>query len=131
MTKETYKNTLGYKVLTPSGFEEFAGISLMAVTNTFRICIEDGRYLDCTEDHKIFINGEDKKPVKELVLGDEIFTLAGFKKITSITPTGKTEPVYDLIEVSGGHKYYTNGILSSNCQFITFEETLINPVDRK
>jgi len=128
MSLESYKNILGYKVLTPSGFKDFAGIALMSVTETFRVSIEDGRYLDCTADHKIFVNGEDKKPVNDLVVGDKIFTLGGFKKITSIISTGKVEPVYDLIQVDGGHKYYTNGILSSNCQFITFEETLINPV---
>lgn len=128
MNKESYKNTLGYKVLTPSGFKDFAGISLMAITETYRVSIEGGLYLDCTHDHKIFVNGEDKKPVKELVSGDEVFTLNGFRKIVSILPTGVIEPVYDLIEVEDGHKYYTNGILSSNCQFITFEETLINPI---
>ena len=127
-TLASYKNILGYKVLTPDGFNDFAGISLMAIAPTYRVTIEDGRYLDCTADHKIFINGEHKKATSELVPGDEIFTLGGFRKIISIIPTGQTEPVYDLIEVDSGHKYYTNGILSSNCQFITFEETLINPV---
>ena len=128
MNKESYKNILGYKVLTPDGFKDFAGISLMAIAATYRVSIKDGRYLDCTADHKIFVNGEDKKSVSELVVGDEIFTLSGFKKIISIDPTGKTEPVYDLIEVEDGHRYYTNGILSSNCEFITFEETLIAPI---
>ena len=97
MNKESYKNILGYKVLTPDGFKDFAGISLMAIAATYRVSIKDGRYLDCTADHKIFVNGEDKKSVSELVVGDEIFTLSGFKKIISIDPTGKTEPVYDLI----------------------------------
>lgn len=128
MSKESYKNIPGYRVLTPDGFKDFAGISMMAIAETHCITIEDGRYLDCTSDHEIFVNGEDKKQISDLVIGDEIFTLGGFKKIISIEPTGKTEPVYDLIEVADGHRYYTNGILSSNCQFITFEETLINPI---
>lgn len=128
MDKISYKNSVNYEVLTPNGFKNFAGISLMGISPTYKVCIDGGLFLECTYDHKIYINGEDKKPVSDLVPGDEIFTINGFKKILSIDPTGKTEPVYDLVEVDGGHRYYTNGILSSNCQFITFEETLINAV---
>lgn len=128
MTKQFYENLDGYKVLTPGGFKSFAGVSMMGVSPTYKLVIESGQYLECTHNHKIFVNGDQYKPLCELVQGDAIFTLAGFKQITSITPTGRTEQVYDLIEVEDGHKYYTNGILSSNCEFITFEETLINPI---
>lgn len=99
---------------------------MMGISPTFRVMIEGGQYLECTHNHKIFVNGDEHKTVSQLGPGDAIFTLAGFRLITSITPTGRTEQVYDLIDVAGGHRYYTNGILSSNCEFITFEETLIN-----
>lgn len=127
MSKEFYKNFKNYKVLTPNGFMPFAGISLMKIDKVWKIVLESGQWLECTENHKIFVNGDSYRELKDLVVGDEVFTLAGFKKITSIEDTGRTEPVYDLIEVEGGHRYYTDGILSSNCQFITFEETLVNP----
>lgn len=128
MTKEFYPNTLNYKVLTPGGFKPFAGISLMKTDKVFKITLENGQWLECSDNHKVFINGEDKKQIRELLIGDEIFTLNGFIKIVTIEDTGRIEPLYDLIDVGDDHKYYTNGILSSNCQFITFEETLINPV---
>lgn len=128
MTKEYYSNISKYKVLTPDGFKSFSGISLMKIDKIWRITLENNQWLECSDNHRIFINGECKKQVKELKIGDEVFTLSGFKKISFIQDTGKTQPLYDLVEVEDGHRYYTNGILSSNCQFITFEETLINPV---
>ena len=128
MNKEFYPNIDDYKVLTPGGFKNFAGISLMKIDQIWRITLENNQWLECSDNHKIYINGEEKKQIKELTIGDEVFTLAGFKKIISIENTGKIEPLYDLIEVEDGKRYYTNGILSSNCQFITFEETLINPI---
>ena len=128
MNNQLYENLDGYRVLTPSGFQPFAGISMMAISPTYRVVIDGGQYLECTHNHKIFVNGDAHKPLCELTPGDAIFTLGGFKDIISITPTGRTEQVYDLIEVTDGHRYYTNGILSSNCEFITFEETLISPI---
>jgi hypothetical protein len=127
MNKEFYEN-LGYKVLTPTGFKDFAGISLMGVEKIYKILLEDDLFLECTHDHKIYVNENDKKPVCEINTGDKIQTSAGIKKVLLIEDTGKIEQVYDLIEVDDGHRYYTNGILSSNCEFITFEETLINGV---
>ena len=129
MNKKEFRHNLSkLKVLTPSGFQHFAGISLMATAPIYKVCVDSGIFLECTYDHKIFVNGDEYKSLKDLSVNDEIFTIKGFKKITSIDDTGKVAPVYDLIEVAGGHKYYTNGILSSNCEFITFEETLINSV---
>ena len=115
-----------YKVLTPSGFKNFAGISLMNISPTIKVTTSKGLFLECTADHKIYVNANEYKMLRELAIGDEIFTINGFDPIISIVSTSNVEPVYDLIEVDDGHKYYTNGVLSSNCRFITFEETLIN-----
>lgn len=128
MNNSFLKNLDDYKVLTPDGFKSFEGISLMNISKIYKIVLENDLFLECTYDHKIFVNGDEKKPVSSLKIGDEIFTLSGFKKIISIIDTGIVSPVYDLVEVSDGHRYYTNNILSSNCKFITFEETLINPI---
>lgn len=126
MDKESYINTK-YEVLTPDGFKPFAGISLMNVSNVWRVETKSGLFIECTSDHKLFINGELRLPLSDIKIGDELFTSDGYDEITKIEDTGRVEPVYDLIEVKDGHRYYANGILSSNCQFITFQETLINP----
>lgn len=126
MSKKTYKNEK-YEVLTPGGFKSFAGVSRMGVKPVWKVVTKSGLFLECTHDHKLFINGELRLPLSDIVIGDELFTSDGYDKIVKIENTGKTEDVYDLIEVEDGHRYYANKILSSNCQFITFEETLINP----
>lgn len=115
-----------YKVLTPDGFKEFAGISYMGDREIIKVILENGLFLECTEDHKFFISDLGRIPLSQLSEGHEILTSEGFSAIKEIRRTGRIEEVYDLIEVDGGHRYFTNGILSSNCQFISFSETLIS-----
>lgn len=125
MIKTFHKNTK-YEVLTPDGFKPFAGVSLMNISPVWRVETATGLFLECTYDHKLFINGEQRTPLSDIRIGDELFTMSGYDKIIKIENTGRTEPVYDLIEVEDGHRFYANKILSSNCKFVTFEETLIN-----
>lgn len=115
-----------YKVLTPNGFKSFAGVDIMGTKPTVRLELENKYTIECTADHKFFTDTETRNELSDLKIGTSILTDAGYKKITSVTPTGKIEEVYDLIEVEDGHQFYANGILSSNCEFISFEETLIN-----
>lgn len=125
MMSKDFKQNTNYEVLTPDGFKDFSGVSNMGTKPVWRVETKNGLFLECTHDHKIFVNGDDRVPLNKLNIGDEIFTHTGFDPITKIANTGRVEDVYDLIEVEGGHKYYANGILSSNCEFISFEETLI------
>lgn len=121
-------NTDSYKVLTPNGFQPFAGISLMGVQKIFRVSFENDAWVECTAGHKLYINETECKPVNDLIIGDTVLSTNGDVKITSIVDMGRTEPVYDLIEVEGGHRYYANTILSSNCEFLVDEETLIDSI---
>ncbi len=128
MNKVFRKNTLGLKVDTPFGYKTFAGVAYMGDKEILKISLHNGIILECSIDHKIYISKTKYLYANELILNQGIFTKNGISKITSIESTGKIEPVYDLIEVEDGNKYYTNGILSSNCQFLTADSTLINPV---
>lgn len=128
MTKDFRENIKKYEVLTPDGFKPFAGVSLMGTKPIWRVETASGLWLECTNNHKLFVNAETRIPLHGIKVGDELLTTAGFDAITSIEDTCRVEPVYDLVEVAGGHKYYANNILSSNCEFIVFEETLINAV---
>lgn len=121
-------NTKNYKVLTPSGYQEFSGVSLMGIKPTVRVEFMGGYFIECTADHKLYINDQECIEVNKLKIGSTIWSLGGEVSVTNIIDLCRTEPVYDLIEVDNGHKFYANGILSSNCEFVTFEETLINPI---
>lgn len=127
--KEFVENTLGYKVLTPSGYREFAGVAMMGIKPVFRVEFSEGQYLECTDNHKLFTPDGETIQVSSLNAGDAVSCRDGrTTAVTSIQDTGRVEPVYDLIEVDGGHRYFANGVLSSNCEFVTDDETLIEPM---
>jgi hypothetical protein len=115
-----------YKVLTPNGFQSFAGVAMMGIKPIIRVEFEKGAWVECTHDHKFYIDLETYKEVNELEIGDTVLSLTGDVKITNKIHLDKEEPVYDLIEVENGHRYYTNTLLSSNCEFLVYDETLIN-----
>lgn len=126
MIKKLIKNTLGLKVLTDEGYKNFSGISIIGYENIYKVLLEDDLYIECSYKHKLFNDKMEKISVEKLNVGDGITTMNGIKKIIDIVNTDRIEPVYDLIEVDGNHRYYTNKILSSNCEFISSDETLIS-----
>lgn len=126
MTQIFKPNKHGYNVLTPSGFQDFAGISIMGTMPTLKMEFEMSIQIECTYDHKFYVDLDHKVEASQIEVGDTVFTSAGDLKLIKKTPVTGSKLVYDLIEVSGGHKYFTNGILSSNCEFLIFDETLVN-----
>jgi hypothetical protein len=122
-------NTLGYKVRGPNGdFYNFAGVAHMADEPIWELEFTNKTRLRCSGAHKVF--GVDKTiPTNKLVVGDKILTRNGrTTKVKSITETQEVKAVYDLIEVEGDHAYETNSVISKNCEFVTDDETLINPL---
>lgn len=128
MTKIFKPNIDEYEVLTPDGFKPFAGVSLMGVKPIMRIEFEQNIWLECTFDHKIFVSDRQYVTAKSLKPGCKVNSSKGKLRVVSVRSLGREEPVYDLIEVEGGHKYYTNSVLSSNCEFLVFDETLISSI---
>jgi hypothetical protein len=121
-------NTLGLKVLTPDGYHGFAGIADMGDRSIWKLDFTNGKSLECSSKHKL-VCPHGVLQVDELRVGDFVFRGDGRKtRIKAITDTGRVETVYDLIEVEGGHKYRTSGVQSKNCEFVTDDETLINPL---
>ena len=125
----TFKpNTQGYKVLTPAGFKDFAGVDMMGIKPVIRLEFDKGAWIECTFDHKLYISDTEYKTAAEFNVGDTVVSSEGDLPLLNKIDLGRSEAVYDLIEVEGGHRYYANGILSSNCEFLVFDETLINSI---
>ena len=122
---ELAKNSKKYKVLTSDGFKDFAGVSLMGNKPGLRLEFEDGIWVECTYDHKIFINNDTKVEAKNINIGDTVLTTNGDKKLVNIEQK-ESEDVYDLVEVADVNRFYANDVLVSNCEFIINDETLIN-----
>jgi hypothetical protein len=122
---ELVKNNKGIQVLTDTGWSDFDGLLIKGVRDTIILEIDEFK-VACTPEHKIYVREDFAVPVNELVVGDVILTRAGLKSITQIT-AGKEETVYDLLNVAHNRRFYANGVLVSNCEFIIWDETLINP----
>jgi len=128
MIKTFKSNTEGYKVLTPDGFKSFAGVSLMGIKPILRLEFEKDVWIECTFDHKLYVSDLEYKFAKDFEIGDCVMSSKGPLALIDIVDLGRSEPVYDLIEVDDGRRYYANSIVSSNCEFLIFDETLINSI---
>lgn len=126
--KDFAPNTLGLKVLTPNGYQPFAGVAYMGDKPIFRLDFGNRRYLECSATHRL-LTPEGVLTPNELRPGQSVFCGNGkTTKVKTIVDTGKTEPVYDLVQVGEDSTYVTSGVVSHNCQFVTDDETLINPL---
>lgn len=121
-------NTKGLRVLTPDGYQEFKGVAYMGDKAIYRIELENHPHIDCTFDHEIYVDQTKKIQAIDLKIGDSVLTKQGRRRVVSAFYTGTIKPVYDLIGVSSGARFYGNEIIVKNCEFIAFDETLIDSV---
>jgi hypothetical protein len=122
---ELVKNNIGLQVLTDTGYSDFDGLLIKGRRDNIVLEIDDFK-IACTPEHKIYVREDFAVPANELIAGDIILTRAGPKSLTKIT-LGKEESVYDLLNVVHNRRFYANNVLVSNCEFIIWDETLINP----
>jgi len=123
---ELLKNNLKLKVLTDTGWSEFDG--LLKKGNRETLLVQTQHFsIRCTPDHKFFNKTFFPIEAKKLFPGYKIQTSKGLEKIVSIQ-LSKIEPVYDLFKVKNNHRFFANDILVKNCEFLVFDETLINSI---
>ncbi len=122
---EFLKNNKGLEVLTDTGWSDFAGLSIKPVSNLIEIKTTTTS-LKCTQEHKIFTSL--LQPIKSFTFntGDKIKSKNGEEQVVSVE-ISNPEIVFDLVEVEKNNRFYANNLLVANCQFISFDETLINP----
>lgn len=119
---ESQKNKK-YKVKTPSGYKDFAGIRRTTKSSVVSITFKDGTKLECSKDHRFIVAGQE-------VLGKDVVEgqlLAKGKEVLSIAVNPNNNLLYDLIEVEGGSLYITDDVVSHNCDFSTSGNTVIHP----
>jgi len=126
MTQIFKPNTEKYKVLTPAGFQSYSGVSLMGYRSTIQLDFGNGKFLECTSDHKIYVNAVKAKQACRIKIGETVMTKSGPLVLQSKTKSSTKVPVYDLIGVENGARFYANSIVVSNCKPIVYEETLIS-----
>lgn len=121
-----YRTNNRFEVLTPTGWSGFNGIEKTNKDTMVTISLANGTVLKCSMKHRIAsINGW--QTAETCKLGDIIFTKLGYYEITNIEIEIMKTDFYDLIDVEQNKQYFTNDILSHNCEFIGSSNTLISP----
>jgi hypothetical protein len=113
-----------YEVLSPSGFVKFSGVQKVSRSKYRHFIFDDGTEIKCSLDHRFGgLWDEDEILASSLNRGEY---LQG-KKILYVEDVEEQIDLYDLMNVDGGNLYYTNGLVSHNCEFLGSIDTLISP----
>jgi hypothetical protein len=109
-----------YEIMTPSGWQDFRGVTSVDEKNIFRLELSNGDIVDATSSHYFFINNK-KVKLKDLKVNDFLDTVDGPKMIQSIKKQ-KSTTVYDIVEVNDSeHRFIVNnGIITKNCDELAF-----------
>jgi hypothetical protein len=115
-----FAENLNYEILTPSGWQDFRGVSKANNKRLFKLEFSNGQFIKATSGHFFFVSGE-KTQVKNLKLGDNIDIVNGTTQLLSISEDIITD-VYDLIEVGDkNHQFTLNDcFITKNCDEFAF-----------
>lgn len=119
------KNSKKFKIRTNNGWEHFYGIQKLYNKTSIHIILEDNFQLKCTVNHKIDTNHGVIEAQNLIYYNDiKIKTINGLKSLIRLEEIENID-VYDIINSGKDHLYYSNGILSHNCEFLGSSNTLI------
>lgn len=119
------KNTK-FEINTPHGWQDFHGVQKLSDKKVVDVVLDSGKQISVSIDHRFYERRLGYCDVSALYTGDSIRTKDGFETIIAIIPRYDNPDVYDAIEVGRNHCYYTNDIVSHNCEFLGSSNTLIN-----
>lgn len=125
MSRNIALNSDKYKILTPSGWSDFSGISKQSKRGSVVITAGKEFFLECTLDHPIKTRAGFKQ-AENLTNSDFILTSHGWEAVQNVLVSySDTNDMYDALEVEKDHEYFTNDIVSHNCEFMGSSGTLI------
>ena len=117
--------TCDYEILTPSGWSDFDGVKVKKNDTLLEISFNDGKTLTCTKTHKVKVFNK-WCTAEHICVGDQVNTYNGFILVISIRTLFDERDVYDALAVKKNNQYYTNGVISHNCEFLGSSNTLID-----
>ncbi len=111
----------GLRILTPNGFEPFAGIKRNKnIGDIIQFELINGKKIASTPNHLFYDSNNMAKLAKDFETNDLIISDNGNLNITKITtiPAKEHEYVYDIVDSGYDSCFITNGIKSHNCIII-------------
>jgi hypothetical protein len=114
------KEITEWEVLTPDGWKSFEGIVELEKT-TLTIKFHNGTELTGSKTHRVLLKNGEMIELDKLLVGDTIIGKNETLIVKSIIENKNPQKVYDLVEVkSNNHQYYTNDVISHNCDELAF-----------
>lgn len=110
-------NNSKYEILSPEGFVDFLGIQKLS-KKTIEIFFDNNISLRGSNNHKIYDYNSNEMLLSDIKIGDKIESNNGFLQVVDIVIYNDDSDVYDIINSGSLHLYYTNGIISHNCNFL-------------
>jgi hypothetical protein len=118
------KNNNRYMILSPEGFVNFDGIQKLN-KKTREIIFNNNITLRCSYNHKIFNFDGEEILTKDIKINDKIKSHDGSLEVINIIEYEYESEVYDVVNAGELHLYYTNNIISHNCNFLGSGDSVI------
>jgi hypothetical protein len=115
-----FKLNKNLEVKTPDGFKSFSGIQKVYKPFYHWVIFDDGTEIKCSDNHSF---GKEKIKASTIKVDD----LLQGKRVVYNEIVEEGIYLYDLLDVGEDNLYYSNSIISHNCEFLGSINTLINP----
>ena len=122
-----YKKNTRYKILSNDGYVDFDGINTINKNQYIKIKTINHE-LKCSLNHRIYLHNGECVESYNINISDDIITPTGIEKIIYKEKIDEDIILYDPINVKNEtNSYYSNNILSHNCDFLGSTNTVIAP----
>lgn len=113
-----------YDILTPTGFQDFSGIRSLVSESYLYICLSNGNMIKSSINHP-FVSGGMVVLASDLSVGQYIDSVTESICVISIEKIEDSVELFDIVNVSGGNLFLTEGIVSHNCDFLASGHTVV------
>jgi len=99
---------------TDTGWEPLSALHKTRPYKHWKVKLSNGYLTECADHHLFYTEDYKQIRVSDLYAGDKIWTDQGLVEIESCYPTEHVAEMFDTTVMSVNHRYYGDGILSSN-----------------
>lgn len=115
-----------FKILTPSGYQDFSGIRKLKKDCYYTISLSNGKIIKCSDNHPFIFNLNEIR-AGDIKIGSKITGENGLDvEVVSIIKHNESIDLYDILNVDNGNIFNVDGIVSHNCNFATSGNQVIN-----
>ena len=116
-----------YLIKTTEGYKNFAGLAKSNHESYLEIYFTNNEMVKCSKDHIFWTYNNDLIKAEDLLVGFELKAETGIFEVHEINEIIAEKTMFDIIEVESTDNNFilSNKLKSHNCQFLTFEKTLI------